>query len=441
MSPLQFFKGALNRTMVRRKRDKQMAKAAFVAIFSSVLAALPMKIHASAGASGALSLVTEGTARISALGEAGTAIANDIGGMVYNPSSLLSLESGQASLFYGPGLIGDTNGQFLVGSRTSSLKSAWGFSFNYYDAGTIETANADGTTSSQSAQRDMVGNLAFAHNFRGFEMGIAGKYMQSTLLGTYSASTYAFDAGLGMQITSRFRLGASVLNYGNKITYLSEGDNLPRTYNLGASFALLSGRTSVMMLVNESYMAFDKTSTPSVGLETAFGPLALRAGYQAGDLKKLTLGTGFRLGRTNLDYSFGMMNQLDAQHKLSLGLSFGGGIDATPAFAKVQTSTKREIQEAKKRKADDSAIAENVAAPVAGAVSEHRHSLGGETILRAPVRQSQRRVYVVKEGDTLASIARSELGDKRKWQAIYTANRHLIDDPKQIEKGMKIIIP
>ncbi|KAB2848318.1 MAG: LysM peptidoglycan-binding domain-containing protein, partial [Hyphomicrobiaceae bacterium] len=51
------------------------------------------------------------------------------------------------------------------------------------------------------------------------------------------------------------------------------------------------------------------------------------------------------------------------------------------------------------------------------------------------------RWYVVKEGDTLTEIAARELGDPRKYRAIWKANRNRIDDPDVIRKGLRLRLP
>jgi nucleoid-associated protein YgaU len=51
-------------------------------------------------------------------------------------------------------------------------------------------------------------------------------------------------------------------------------------------------------------------------------------------------------------------------------------------------------------------------------------------------------VYVVREGDTLSSIARQYYGNSGKWEKIYNANRAAIGrDPGHVRAGMKLVIP
>ncbi len=52
-------------------------------------------------------------------------------------------------------------------------------------------------------------------------------------------------------------------------------------------------------------------------------------------------------------------------------------------------------------------------------------------------------LYVVKEGDTLWSIAGRDdvYGDPMQWEMLYTANRDVIDNPHLIYPGQILIVP
>lgn len=54
---------------------------------------------------------------------------------------------------------------------------------------------------------------------------------------------------------------------------------------------------------------------------------------------------------------------------------------------------------------------------------------------------TQERTHVVREGETLASIARSYLGATEAWQRIWEANRQRVPDPNRIFPGMELVIP
>ncbi|MCD9025745.1 LysM peptidoglycan-binding domain-containing protein [Cohnella silvisoli] len=52
------------------------------------------------------------------------------------------------------------------------------------------------------------------------------------------------------------------------------------------------------------------------------------------------------------------------------------------------------------------------------------------------------KVYIVKSGDTLTSIAKRELGDSSKWKQIYDKNSSVIGkDPNKIFPNQKLVMP
>jgi LysM repeat protein len=51
------------------------------------------------------------------------------------------------------------------------------------------------------------------------------------------------------------------------------------------------------------------------------------------------------------------------------------------------------------------------------------------------------RTYVVREGDTLASISRKFYKSSGRWKKIRDANKNVIDDPAKLKPGMTLTIP
>ena len=51
------------------------------------------------------------------------------------------------------------------------------------------------------------------------------------------------------------------------------------------------------------------------------------------------------------------------------------------------------------------------------------------------------RTYVVREGDTLASIARKFYKSTGRWKKIRDANKNVLDDPAKLKPGMTLTIP
>ncbi|NKN31673.1 LysM peptidoglycan-binding domain-containing protein [Marichromatium bheemlicum] len=50
-------------------------------------------------------------------------------------------------------------------------------------------------------------------------------------------------------------------------------------------------------------------------------------------------------------------------------------------------------------------------------------------------------LYRVRENDSLALISRRVYGPEGRWQALFEANRHLLDDPDRLTPGMTLVLP
>ena len=60
---------------------------------------------------------------------------------------------------------------------------------------------------------------------------------------------------------------------------------------------------------------------------------------------------------------------------------------------------------------------------------------------KAASKKSEGRTYVVRSGDTLASISRKFYKSSTRWKVILDANKQEIRDPKKLTVGQSLIIP
>jgi LysM repeat protein len=429
------------------KRQKNYTKIGFIGAILCSLASQGLWAKG-AGTSGGLSLVETTSARISALGEAAAAMSNDVAAFGYNPASLKSLETGQASFLYQKGLAEDAYGQFMIGAPMKH--GNMGLSIGYYNGGTINLY--DGTTErTVNAQTDMTVSLGYSNNVGPLSFGMTGKYLSSQLIESNRATAYAADLGLSMQASPRVRLGGAVQNIGTQLKFIEEGDNLPRIARGGMAISMMANKQATLLL-DAAYHMNEQELRPSAGFEVNFGLLAVRAGFKGGaDAQEFSIGTGIMMGQSNLDYSFGMVDGLDAQHRISLGMRFGGGSEPSAIFAK--KAVREEIPQAvvaerKERKAAEEKeetasvtreqIENNIGEVAPAETPSVRHSLGS---LDSKPRRVARRIYVVKAGDTLRGISERVYGTKSQASAIYSANKHLMDNPGDLAVGQKIILP
>ncbi len=382
-----------------------------------------------AGTSGGLTLIETSGARSAAMGEAFSAMSNELCAMNYNPASLGTLKTGQASFMYQKGLVEDSYGQFIIGAPRKN--GAWGLQVGYYNGGDMEVSFDGNTSQTVNAQRDLMLNFGYGWNVRESSIGLNLKYLSSELIEREKATAYAADFGLSMPVGSRLRIGGAVQNFGTQMKYVDEGDNLPRIVRAGMAINLIQGRSPLTLLMDSPYFMNEAELRPAVGLELGLGVLALRAGYRKlGDANEFSVGTGFLLGRTSFDYSFGMMQDFDSQQRVSLSMRFGG-VSSQPA----------EFTKKKDDKKEKEVVATAPAMRTPAFKLSNTKSSSTGVVAYKKANQAPSRVYYVKPGDSLGSISAKYYGRKDMWKNIYNANRHLIDDPKSLEPGQKILIP
>lgn len=399
-----------------------------------------------AARSAGLTLLETAGARAAALGESFSSIQNDVTGMAYNPASLASLSNGHLSFLYHQGLVEDRYGQFMIGSPFG--KTAVGISASHYNGGDFLYNNGVDPVRSVTAQSDLSVTLGYAVRIKRFSVGLAGKYLSSELAEEAHAQAFAGDVGLGARVSKRLHLGASLQNFGNELTYIERGDPLPRLARLGSSVQLLGGRLSTLLLMEGQYLFNEKEFQPSVGLEISLGVLALRGGFQGeSETNHFSVGTGFVLGRASLDYAFGMVQDLNNQHRVSLAMRFGGS--SVPHVRPVPVPRERPVQEmphmkileqeSKKAVPDEE---DRFKESIRFQEQRRKKHMLGDTYSSTPrQRANPKMIYQVRPGDTLSSIAAKTYGDRRLWKRIYTANRHLIENPQALESGQKIVLP
>lgn len=365
----------------------------------------------------ALTLLEPTGARTAALGEAATALPNDITGLVYNPANIQTLSSGQVSILFQRGLSEDRYGHLAIGKPGTESGLGWGLSVGYYDSGAIQVF--DGSSQrSVTGQKDLLAGFSLAQTFGKLRAGLTAKHFSTEIGETSSANTMLADVGASMPVGSRLNLGAAVQNMGGKLEYSGLNEELPRQARLGLSWNIAPFSAASIILIDGVYRMEQQEWDPALGLETKVGPLALRAGYRSGrDLEEFTVGTGFFWNSTSLDYAFGFVEELNSTHRVSLTNRFGSMPASTPIV---------------KKKPQPEAPLATFAPPTLRPVYE---------IKRAEGENPPARVYFVREGDTLKTIAKMVYGREEMWEEIYRANQHLLADPDNFRAGQKIILP
>lgn len=319
-----------------------------------LLLSLPV-FAAGPGTSAATFLTLGFGARPLALGESFVAVADDVSALYYNPAGLAfpaGVASRQDPSRYEALASYALHVQDISISQFGFMARPFGFSVTHLGLGgierrTTETAQPDGTFGAE----DLMVAMSVGHHIDalGLGLGLTGKYIRESI-GEYSASAYALDAGALYRLhVLPISLGASIVNLGTKVQFISQGYPLPLTMRVGAAYGMTRSFPSAVTVQLD--LPRDNAPTLRAGFEyLGFGPFALRMGYmtttgsqRAAALGKalgttapglsefygMFMGVGFRSRYGSLDYTLTPYGELGNAHRFSFTLRFGGAPKGT----------------------------------------------------------------------------------------------------------------
>lgn len=297
---------------------------------------------ARAEGSGAAFLKIGVGARPIAMGNAFTAVADDINAISWNPAGLARIGSREVGATHAE-LFADTRYEYVAYAHPLSNRSGGssygtlGLGILHLSQGTIQGRDASRRPTAGFSGSDTALSLAFGRAIGGSaSLGSGLKYLSSSI-GGESAHSVALDLGATYRPRVRgLALGASLQNLGPGLAFISDTNSLPLTLSVGASLRLGSGILPAMDLRTRPG---DGKISAGLGMEYAALPvLSLRAGYLSalagglsangaandkfGDAAGLGAGIGLRVSRYYLDYAFTPFGELGNVQRISLGTRF-----------------------------------------------------------------------------------------------------------------------
>ena len=211
-----------------------------------------------------------GGTRAAALGDAFSAINNDVTAALWNPSGLGIMDNRQVALSY-------VDRAQLFGEAGEGLYYAFfAGALPFGDVGTLGTmlqlegqGEIDVTTTSPEPIRtenlgtNWVWTVSYADKLaKGLLGGISGKVI-SLKLGEASARAYAIDFGLQYDLPSILvpvQVGAAVQNWGTRIHFIDENqsDPLPRIFRFGTAVSVYNQGNHQIRLIGDLTASIDQ---------------------------------------------------------------------------------------------------------------------------------------------------------------------------------------
>ena len=304
--------------------------------FILLLAAACAPALADAGRTGA-GFMSEGfNPRAKALADAYVGISDDAYAMFYNVSGLSQIRQRHITTTYFKGLA-DLNTQMVGYGQAVGSTQSMGVSVAHFNAGVIDIYRpVVGKVESRKAQEDWLISLGYSlagkkSRLGRWHVGAGIKILKSTIAEELRSQTAALDLGALLE-SPRYSLGISLANLGPGIGYsggIATGykDPLPLTLRAGGTMVIPWNQASKnrWLLTTEVRKVFLEKTTFALGTEFLYrNTAAIRLGYRTGqDLGSLSMGMGLKWEGFRLDYSLGLMQDLNYLHTVSITHFFG----------------------------------------------------------------------------------------------------------------------
>lgn len=290
--------------------------------------------------------------RPTAMGEAYTALADDVHAMAYNPAGLALLRRQEVAFMHHQYLQGISQ-EYAAYAYPTNRFGTVAFAANLLSVSPFSSFDENDQPAGTVSAQDLALSGAYAVSWRKLSIGVHGKYVSSRLADV-TARGSAYDAGALLQMAYGFQAGAAVQNVGKGLRYDRESAPLPRMTRGGLGWKgrfLWPGSSAAVGV--DGVFARDRDPFVAGGAEVALIPsIALRVGYRGSqeDDLKFSWGAGFKIpmGRSRssndaggwwrppdhpdydstpteleLDYAFVRLGDLGLTHRVSILLRFG----------------------------------------------------------------------------------------------------------------------
>ncbi len=272
-------------------------------------------------------------ARSEAMGGAMTAVADQVGGVVYNPATLAHASPRTVMASY-VNWVTDIQAGALAASWAVGAQGRAGVSAQYLDYGSFDPRDAQGNPGEDFSASDLALALTWSSRAgKSFAYGITGRFISESI-DDENSSAFAADLGATYRLAdNRTQAGVAVRNLGVQTKSIEGGDkeDLPMVIAAGISHNL---QEAPILFAAELLKPKDDDIGGAFGVEVAaLKQLFVRAGYNtltakietgsdSDNLAGISLGAGFVTDRLTIDYAFATYSELGDAHRFTIGSRF-----------------------------------------------------------------------------------------------------------------------
>lgn len=289
--------------------------------------------YASVGTTGAEFLNTSLGARPSGMGNAFSAIADDVNAVLWNPAGLTLLKDGKASFTYTNLAavfdVDEASGMydgFLGYAQPLGNGAAFALSLQYQEQGKIAyTTDSPDIITEYSLGANYAAILSYAGRLSSsLSYGVNFKFIQ-TRLWEIIGRAYAVDlGGLYQSPSEKLNLALSLQNTGTRLQMedLEQADPLPQNLKLGISYRPVNNDSHNLVFG----LDLDRPTTTGGSIFLNFGTeywyrgiIALRLGYlsKGGNVAGFTQGIGIRYRGYEIDFANVPWGELGSVQRIS----------------------------------------------------------------------------------------------------------------------------
>ncbi len=269
-------------------------------------------------------------ARPLAMGEAFTAVSDDVNAVYWNPAGLGQIQGREAGAMHAI-WFQDISFSWLAYSQ-KTLGGTMGASVKYLSAGDMDYYDNTGLGLDDTyTARDMMFTASYARKIKGWPLGMNLKVISSKL---EEESAFGIAADIGtLKTVSKSReikVGLVVQNLGMGLKFVDDRDPLPINVKIGSYYRLLSEQ---LLLAADINLPADNRISFHTGAEysNSIGPVQImpRAGFKTTTISDLDMlsglsaGVGFGYRDLCVDYAWVPYGDLGSTHRISLGYKFG----------------------------------------------------------------------------------------------------------------------
>ena len=280
------------------------------------------------------------SAKVLAVGGAGTGITNNSSIVYFNPAGISNMVNKEVTLFYAP-LYLNSSFNFVSIAYPIVEGSVLGVSRTAIDVGGVEKTDSNGNVngsgnSNEACYMISYGQKVFPYLFVGSNVKVI-----TSSIDIYSSTGYGIDLGIILKPVSFFDFGLNIQNLLQpQITLNTDSDRYPTNIRIGCNFEILSNQlylyTDVLILnvlpqLNVYSDGYKMALRWFEGIE--YKPLeniSLRCGI---NYKEITAGCGYKTNDFDIDYCVGF-HTLGITHRVSLNLRFGLLLSETEKWIK-----------------------------------------------------------------------------------------------------------